>query len=242
MMRFRRRRMRLRKPVKRWKVIALMSLLTAIFISVQTVIFLEYSLRPVFVSIAENYARQIATEAINDAITKKVTEETDYKQIVQFIKDDRGTIRSAVFNMTEANRMKAQTTNRVQSVLKEIEQREVRLPVGQAMHSTILATFGPKIPIQIVPLGTAKSDIVQDSQTLGINQTKYSLILDMHVQVNIIIPFVLPRPVEIPTRVPIASFVMIGEVPQYFFDATGTPFVPPGIPYQLPGPATTAPK
>ncbi|GAX90669.1 sporulation protein YunB [Effusibacillus lacus] len=233
MRRIRRRRMRLRKPVKRWKIYLAVSLFLVMFLTIQSFLFLENNLQPVFVKIAENYTRKIATEAINDAITKKVAEETDYQQIVQFIKDDRGAVRSAVFNMVEANRIKAQTTGRVQSVLKMLQEQEIRLPVGQAFRSTILATFGPTIPIAIVPMGNAKSDIVQTSETSGINQTKYSLTLEMQVQVNVIIPFVT-KPVDIQTQVPIAAIVMVGDVPQFFYDAKGTPFVPPGIPYQMP--------
>jgi sporulation protein YunB len=228
--------MRLRKPIKRWKVIVSTILLIIMLFVVQSFVFIEYNLQPVFISVAENYARKIATEAVNDAITKKVAEETDYKRIVEFIKDDKGTIRSAVFNMVEANRIKAQTTNRVQSVLKDVGEREIELPIGQSLHSTILATFGPRVPIKIIPFGTAKSDIVQESKTVGINQTEFSLTLKMHTQVNIIIPFVT-KPVELDTQVPIASFVMVGEVPQVFFDSNGTPFYPPGFPmYQSPAP------
>ncbi|WP_018130767.1 sporulation protein YunB [Effusibacillus pohliae] len=220
--------MRLRKPVKRWKVVVATGMLLLIGIVIQTLLFLEYNLQPTFVQIAENYTRKIATEAINDAITKKVAEETDYEQIVQFYKDDRGNIRSAVFNMVEANRIKAQTTNRVQSVLKVLEEQEIKLPVGQAFHSTILATFGPAVPIKIVPMGTAKSDLVPASETLGINQTKHSLTLNIHVQVNVVIPFVT-RPVDIETQIPVASVVMVGDVPTYFLDAKGVPFVPSGM-------------
>lgn len=239
-MRFRRRRMRLRKPVKRWKVIVSAAVFATILMVVQTIVFLEYNLRPVFITLAENYARKIATEALNDAMTKKVAEETDYKQIVDFIKDDRGTIRSAVFNMVEANRIKAQTTNRVQSVLKDIQEQELKLPVGQAFHSTILATFGPTIPITIIPWGTVKSDIVKESKSLGINQSEFSLNLNVHTQVNIIIPFVT-TPIEIDTMVPVASFVMIGDVPSTFLDANGMPFYPQGIP-SIQVPPSTAPN
>lgn len=240
MVRFRRRRMRLRRPVKRWKIIAVTVLFLLVFISLQTFTFLEYNLRPAFLQIAENYTRKVATEAINEAVTSKVAEETDYRQIVQFFKDDRGNVRSAVFNMSEANRIKAQTTNRVQSILREIEEKEIRLPVGQALHSSILAALGPDIPIKIMPMGTAKSDIEEDSETLGINQTKYSLKLNIHVQINVIIPFVT-KPMDIETQIPIASIIMVGEVPQFFFDARGAPFVPSGMP-AYPFPAPAAPK
>lgn len=242
MKRFGRRRMRLRKPVKRWKVILLTTMFITLLFTIQTFYFIEHNLRPAFENMAENVTRKIATEAINDAITKKVTEETNYPEIVQFYKDDRGVIRSAVFNLAEANRIKSQTTNRVQSVLQQFsdnntdENNRIYMPLGQAFDSTILATFGPRIPIHIEPIGTAKSDIVEQSETLGINQTKHTLTLDILVRVSVIIPFVT-HPMELHSRVPIASFVVVGEVPQVFLDGQGSPFIPamlPGVNGQLP--------
>lgn len=243
---YRRRRMRLRRPIKRWKIILVMVVFFLLAFTIQTFVFIEYNLRPVFVQVAESYTRRIATEAINDAISKKVSEDTNYGEIVQFYKDDRGMIRSAVFNVNEANRIKSMTTNRVQSILREINDKDelqIKLPIGQAFHSTILATIGPTVPITIIPIGTAKSDIKEQSETLGINQTKHSLTLDIQVQVNIIIPFVT-KTMDLHTEVPIATIVMVGEVPQFFYDATGTPFVPPGIPAYptVPSPSTVVPK
>jgi sporulation protein YunB len=224
--------MRLRKPVKRWKVIAAATSFFVLFFIVQTFLFIEYNLRPVFAQVAESYARKIATEAINDAISKKVAEEIDYTEIVIFYKDNQGNIRSAVFNLNEANRIKSQATLRVQEVLNEINAKnllKVKLPIGQAFHSTILAAMGPTVPVTMIPIGTVISDIKERSETLGINQTKHMLTLDIDVQVNIIIPLV-SKTTELHSQIPVASFVVIGEVPQFFYDSAGNPFVPPGTP------------
>lgn len=232
MLRFRRRKMRLRKPVKRWKAIAVTTSIFVLFFLVQTFIFMEYNLRPVFTQVAESYARKIATEAINDAISKKVAEETRYTEIVIFYKDNQGNIRSAVFNLNEANRIKSLSTLRVQEVLNEINDKnllKIKLPIGQAFHSTLLAAMGPTVPVSITPIGSVVSDIEERSETLGINQTKHTLTLDIDVQVNIIVPLV-SKTTEIHSQIPIASFVVVGEVPQFFYDAAGNPFVPQGTP------------
>lgn len=232
MLRFRRRKMRLRKPVKRWKAIAVTTSIFVLFFLVQTFIFMEYNLRPVFTQVAESYARKIATEAINDAISKKVAEETRYTEIVVFYKDNQGNIRSAVFNLNEANRIKSLSTLRVQEVLNEINDKnllKIKLPIGQAFHSTLLAAMGPTVPVSITPIGSVVSDIEERSETLGINQTKHTLTLDIDVQVNIIVPLV-SKTTEIHSQIPIASFVVVGEVPQFFYDAAGNPFVPQGTP------------
>ncbi|BCJ88103.1 sporulation protein YunB [Effusibacillus dendaii] len=225
MIQLRRRRMRLRRPVKRWRAVFLIAFFLIVLMVVQSLFFIETNLRPAFVNVAETIARQYATETINDAIVQKIATDQSYKDIVQFIKDDKGNIRSAVFNMPQANRIEAQTTEQIQSVLKEMNQSEIRLPVGQALHSSILATFGPDIPITVVPVSAVNSEITEESNSLGINQTKHSLILNVKVRVNVIIPFVT-KPVDVQAKVPIASFVMVGDVPSVFYDVQGTPFMP----------------
>lgn len=174
---------------------------------------LDRNLRPPFMAMATGVARQIATQAINDALTKRIAEDTEYARLVSIEKDRNGRIASAHFNFAEVARIESLTTLRVQHVLSRLEARTVYIPALQGLGSAILASLGPSIPVRIVPMGTAQSEVEPEVKTAGINQTVHILYLHILAQVNVVVPFI-SEPVRIDTKIPIAYVVFIGNVPQ----------------------------
>lgn len=183
---------------------------------------LDRSLRPPFMAIATGVARQLATEAINDALTKRIAEDSEYAKLVVLDKDANGKVTSAHFNFAEVARIESLTTLRVQHVLTRLEEKTIYVPALQAMGSAILAPLGPSIPIRIEPLGSAQSEVEPVVQTAGINQTVHILYLHIVAQVIVVVPFVT-QPVRVDTRIPIAYVVFVGSVPQTTVVGAGSP-------------------
>jgi len=189
---------------------------------IYTIDLLDRSLRPPFLAMATGVARQMATEAINDALTKRIAEDSEYAKLVMLDRDRSGRVTSAHFNFAEVARIESLTTLRVQHVLTRLEERIIYVPALEATGSAILATLGPSIPVRIVPLGSAHSDVIPVVQSAGINQTVHILYLHIEAQVSVVVPFVT-QPVQVDTRIPIAYVVFIGSVPQTTLSGSGPP-------------------
>ncbi len=214
-----RRKMSLGRRVTIYSMLFLVFSMLLFYESVQL---LDRSLRPPFMAMATGIARQIATQAISDALTKRIAEDAQYARLVVLDKDQSGKVTSAHFNFAEVARIESLTTLRVQHVLTRLEERTIYVPALQAMGSAILATLGPSIPIRIVPLGSAQSDVEPVVQTAGINQTVHILYLHIIAQVSVVVPFVT-QPVRVDTRIPIAYVIFVGSVPQTTITGSGIP-------------------
>ncbi|OPG15949.1 sporulation protein YunB [Ferroacidibacillus organovorans] len=223
-MRFKSRRKMNR--VRRATAASLLFLVFSLGLFYESIYLLDRSLRPPFMAMATGLARQMATQAINDALTKRIAEDAQYEKLVIYEKDKAGRVTSAHFNFAEVARIESLTTLRVQHVLAGLEERTIYVPALQAVGSAILATLGPSIPIRIVPLGSAQSEVEPVVQSAGINQTVHILYLHIMAQVSVVVPFVT-QPIKVDTKIPIAYVVFIGSVPTTTIAGSPYPIVPP---------------
>lgn len=215
------------RPIRRFAFFSMIFLLCSLAFFIYTIDLLDRSLRPPFLAMATGVARQMATEAINDALTKRIAEDSEYAKLVVLDRDRGGRVTSAHFNFAEVARIESLTTLRVQHVLTRLEDRILYVPALEATGSAILATLGPSIPVRIVPLGSAHSDVIPVVQTAGINQTVHILYLHIEAQVSVVVPFVT-QPVKVDTQIPIAYVIFIGSVPQTTVTGSGAPVLPVG--------------
>ncbi|MDI3328919.1 MAG: sporulation protein YunB [Alicyclobacillaceae bacterium] len=200
---------------------------------------LDFNLRPVFVELAKGMARRLAADAINQALIQTLERDVDYNRLVSLHTDRNGRILGATLNEREVLRLQTDVTARVQSVVDRLSTQKIEIPIGQAMNSSIFSAFGPMVPVTVIPFGTAESQVEQAVRQAGINQTITEVSIKIQAKIQIVAPFVR-EPVDIETKVPVVYMVLVGDVPQYFFDARGLPIYPPGwgMPGIVPPPAT----
>ena len=189
-------------------------ILIAIFLfgMIRMFMFFDKNLRPTILSVASARADIIATEAINNAVTEEVARNILYQDLILLEKDRDGKIVMAQTNNMEVNRLMAQTTMRVQETLTSLKGETIYIPMGQALGSYLLANVGPRIPITMIPIGFVNTDIIDEFEEAGINQVRHKIYLDIHAEVEIIIPFV-SQVTKVSTRVPIVDANYIGDVP-----------------------------
>lgn len=196
----------------KWKVVSFFVVILVLFITVRTFIFLESGLRPTIIKVAEARARIIATEAINSAIDKHIAQESRYEHLIFIHKDYQGNVIMAEVNNMEVARIQTLTTMNVQNALRNMRQEKLRIPLGQALGSEILANYGPRIPITLIPIGTVNAEIVQKFESSGINIVSHQVGIDIVASVQIVIPFVSSE-INVRTFTPIVTATYFGRVP-----------------------------
>ncbi|PKM79141.1 MAG: sporulation protein YunB [Firmicutes bacterium HGW-Firmicutes-13] len=215
------------------KLVIFLFIALILFATVKIFIYMEKNLRPTILASASFYADMLATEAINEAVRKEIAENMLYDNLVQLEKDNYGKIVMAQINTMEVNRIMTLTTLRVQETLKSMEGEIIRLPLGQALGSYILANIGPRIPIVLIPIGRVNTNIVDIFEDAGINQTRHKIYLHIKAEVQVVIPFISSA-TEVITQVPIAECLYQGEVPDTVinlqFPAGTVPTPVPGFP------------
>ncbi len=177
----------------------------------------ESSLKPTILAVARANAEQSAVRAIQDAVNEKVAKSVEYKDLIFIRTDNRGRVVLMQANTIKINSLAADTVLDIQKSLSKLEGKVIPIPVGQVLKSQLLAAYGPKIKVTLVPIGTVKVKVVDDFQQAGINQTRHRLYLNIYGKVKIIIPLTSDY-VEVASQVPIAETIIVGEVPQTYLN------------------------
>ena len=202
-------RKRRRLPSMATAAILLLVLAVCIFWTV------ESHLKPTLMAIAEARAIQVATHTINSVVNEKVSQQIDPQTLVNIKLDSRGRVVFIQPNTLEFNRLAADTTIKVQAALRQITEEKVYIPVGQVLGSQLLASWGPPIVVTIIPIGTVQVKVVDKFEQAGINQTRHMIYLFATTHVRIVVPLVSST-VSVNTQVPIAEYVVVGEVPSTY--------------------------
>lgn len=213
----------------------------------------EKSIRPTLLTIATTEARKIATEAINDAVSKKIADSLDIEDIIEMDKDEDGNVTNIRFNTRTYNRVLSETTGRVQRYLRALERGEIvdltipddfeldhsgainnqdepgniiyTIPLGQATNNALLAHLGPKVPVRLSSIGDVKSTINRDIESTGINNTYISLNIFLEVDVKIVIPFATSTQL-VQTTFPVGTVFVQGKVPDVYSEGSGGMIIP----------------
>lgn len=175
----------------------------------------ESHLKPTLLVIAETKATLIATQSINRVISERVNLSVDPQKLVNVTLDSRGRVVLIQPNTMEFNKIAADTTIKVQDILKEIGEEKIKIPMGQILGSQLLASMGPTITVTVIPVGTVTVKVIDKFEQAGINQTRHMIYLIATTQIRIVVPLV-SKSVSIDTQVPIAEYVVVGEVPSTY--------------------------
>jgi len=198
-------------------------MLISIFFVVQAFVFVERNLREPLMHVAQMRVKQVATQAINKAITEQVAHQTDASQkLIDWKTNASGKITAFMLNYGEHMKITSQTIETVQNTLSQLGDIPEHIPVGQALGSAVIASFGPRVPVKFEPLGAAKVDLNTRQKDAGINMILVEVYMRIVAEVSIIIPFDT-RPELVETEIPISYLLVVGDVPMYYYDNKGNP-------------------
>jgi sporulation protein YunB len=219
------------------KKLVLIALIVSLLVMLQTFFYVDRSLKPPLFNLAKVRLKQVASQAINTAISNRIAQGTSFDQLMLWKTDTNGKVTGIMFNSTEQMRITADTVSTVSGLLNNLKTIPEHIPLGQAFHSPIIASFGPKIPVRLIPAGIVRVDLRTRSQNAGINMLLVEVYMHISAEVTIIIPFD-SEPEIVETDLPISYALVVGDTPVTYFDNKGNPVngsspIPPGT--VLPG-------
>lgn len=198
------------------------ALLIFFLFTLQSFVFVEKNLRPALINVAMLRVKQIATQAINSAITEQISGDQTFDNLIDWRTDNSGKITGFMLNYGEHMKITSSTVATVQNVFDHLQDIPEHVPIGQAMNSAIIASFGPKVPIKFTPVGAVKVDLSTRQQDAGINMILVEVYIKISAEVAIIIPFD-SEPEVVETEIPISYVLVVGDVPMYYYDSKGNP-------------------
>lgn len=222
MRRRRRFQSRTQKPFSRMTIFLLTLIITSI-VTLQSFIFIEKNLKEPLMDVAQIRVKQIATDAINKAISNQVANSSEIEDLVDWRTDYSGNVTGFMLNYAEHMKITQQVVNIVTNMLKEQTHMTEYIPIGQAIDSAILSSFGPSIPIRFESAGAPQVDLGTRREDAGINMLLVTVFVRVTAEVMIYIPFAT-KPEVVTSEIPISYILVKGDVPMYYFDAKGNPY------------------
>jgi len=192
-------------------------LVLCLLVVLAVLILMERNLSQTMLDMAFAQAYSMAVETLNRAV-KEVTQDTvHYEELIATTLDGQGRVAMLQANTMRMNELAAQTALIAEKELNSWENQFMAIPLGAAMGIRFLSGFGPRISVQILPVGAVHANFDTEFETAGINQTRHKIFMMLRATVSLIIP-TGSQVVEVESRVPVTESIIIGEVPQSFVD------------------------
>lgn len=176
---------------------------------------IDRNVKPTIIAMSEVKARMIATQAINDAVKITIKDDIKYKDLIFVKTDNEGKITMMQANTVMMNSIASDVALEVQRQMRQIAVNSIKIPLGNAFNSQLLAQYGPKIKLDIIPHGTVTVDFATEFNESGINQTIHKVFLIINTNVKIIVPLASDT-VNVTATVPIAETIIVGDVPENY--------------------------
>lgn len=194
----------------RWLLIAALLLAAA-------VIAMEQNLSQTLLDMAFARAYSMAVETINRAVKQVMEQGVTYEELIDAQMDAEGRVSMLRANTMRMNELAARTALLAEEELNSAENQFVEIPLGAALGVRFLSGFGPRLEVQILPVGAVHTSFDTEFETAGINQTRHKIFLNLRATVSLIVP-TGSQLVEVTSTVPIAESIIVGEVPDSFVD------------------------
>lgn len=205
-----------------WRTYFGLTVLILTLFSVLTLMVVEKRLAPVLHAWSQTRAISLATRAINVAVEEMMAMSLSSTTMSYLIRDGQGNLQGIQYDMGEVNRVSSQATHKVLQTLNNMGQEVFPIPLGQLTGLDFLASWGPGVPVRMIPVGGLTTTPVASFESAGINQTWHRILLDIQVQMRVLVPL-LAEEIVVSTQVPIVEEVFIGSVPTWYFTSQENP-------------------
>jgi sporulation protein YunB len=201
---------------------------------------IDKSIEPVIMNIATKEVKRVATEVINESIHENISEQINMDEMVVTDQQNGNKGPTVSFNPKLYNTVRSETIRDIQSKLGISEENPFTnspitvdpdkeqlksviyyIPLGVVTQTSILANFGPKIPVEMALVGDVEMEFQTKMTEAGINNIFLELFAVVKVNVEIVIPtFEEETPVE--QTIKIYDRLIPGEVPNFYGNEKGS--------------------
>lgn len=179
----------------------------------------HFNVRPVLRRISEEEVRAMAATAVNEAALKIMSGEVDYNSILEVEKNSAGDVVLIRAKPVELNAIARNVTLLTQNYLTQMGQQGIHVPWGTLTGLAFLSGKGSAVSFNILPMGSANSKFTSGFQSMGINQTRHQIYMDVSTGIQVIIPGMSFELVTV-TQVPIAEAIIVGKVPDTYLQSS----------------------
>ncbi len=205
------------KNKKRRKLLKPIILVAVIMLS--AIVSFDILIRPVVTKIAEYRVNSFVMAIINESIYEHLNTQK-YDDLVLVRYDDQNNIEGISVDMQAVTSLKSSLAVEISQKIENIIDDPLGIPLGTLLDSQLFMGRGPIIDIYITPTSYLNSTIHEQFESVGLNQTLYSVYIDFKVSVNLTLPGITSQ-IDVINDACVASTVVVGEVPDAYTEVHG---------------------
>ena len=201
-----------RKILKRLIIIS--TVLLMLVMCVYTVF--ENKLSKVIYDMSANTVKSKAGIVISSAIYDEIDKSNiTYDKLVSFEKDNNGDITALKTDIIEINKLKTILSVKILNELSSMDTAELDIPIGTVIGTDLLVGKGPAINVNVVPIGSVETEIINEITSAGINQSRHQIMMKITADLTIITSMT-NLTTRVVTYISIAETVIVGDVPDSY--------------------------
>lgn len=178
---------------------------------------LSLYIRSLATELAVSLAQDKVVATVTDIIKSRMgTAEVDYGDLVNLEKDSRGEVCAVTTNVIAINKLSSDILMDVVEATMDHE-LEIGIPIGSLTGSNLLLSRGPDIVVKIEVLSSSFTGFRSDLSTIGINQTRHQILLELKEDITLIMPWHTVN-TSVITEIPVAETIIVGQVPQSYLN------------------------
>ena len=204
-----------KRNIKRRLIIVFIAVL---FFIIVLWIYFQHNVTHVLISISEATMRASTTVAVNDAVYYTLSDEMRYEDLVTVTRDTEGEIIAVAANPLKINKIARDTASISQSNLKNLSLNGIPIPLGALTGIEAFAGLGPNIYFRIIPVSSVSCKFSSAFESVGINQTKHSIYLNVIADISIVMPSRTEN-FAVTTDILIGESVIVGTVPDAYLQS-----------------------
>lgn len=202
---------------KKKEVVAFYIICAVICICIFLVI-CEIQLGPIVKNAGANELKNELTVLLNKAVNKTVQKEkSNYGDFVSVEYNEQGEISALVTNTVYINLFKASLSQTVAETVEKCGDFNLSVPLSSIFGSEVLSDRGLEMTVESSTYGFAVTDIYSSFESVAINQTLHKIYVEITLTATAYIgDYKVTETVK--GRVPVAETVIVGSVPEYYYD------------------------
>lgn len=175
----------------------------------------------VVLPIAKTYTlartREETEKAINLAVSNVINRTINYDTLIDVNYNTNGEIATISANQYEINTISREIVKEAQLKMKDLSITGLNINCGTFTGVPFFVGRGPIIHLKLMPIGSVESEFISQFDAVGINMTKHTLLLNINVHVNIVLP-IKGYDMFSTNQVMLAESIIIGKVPQVYLN------------------------
>lgn len=179
-------------------------------------VFFDKRVMPSITEIATIMAKSQTLDIINEKSVDILSKEFKYDEMIKIEKDNEGNIILLQSDTVKLNYIAAKLSTECNKELSDMNNTTIKVPFGWMSDKSIFFNAGPKITMQIEPIGNISTNYESKFESAGINQTRHKIYLNVVAKIRLKLPL-RNQDIEVNTQIPVSDTIIVGKIPNTTF-------------------------